>query len=120
MQRLTHRNIIRMWSQCQRKNGKFDCLVMDYADQGTLDVRQKRKWEGVKKVFGTSPRWQTSGRWGVGAGSRAGEPTAHGRANPHPTPRPRGLHTPPPLWSNRIASSLAQKLRFWRVQASSS
>ena len=38
MQRLTHQNIIRMWNQCQRKNGKFYCLVMDYADQGTLDA----------------------------------------------------------------------------------
>jgi tRNA A-37 threonylcarbamoyl transferase component Bud32 len=38
MQRLAHRNIIRMWNQCQRKNGKFYCLVMDYADGGTLDA----------------------------------------------------------------------------------
>jgi tRNA A-37 threonylcarbamoyl transferase component Bud32 len=38
MQRLTHQNIIRMWNQCQRKNGKYYCLVMDYADEGTLDA----------------------------------------------------------------------------------
>jgi tRNA A-37 threonylcarbamoyl transferase component Bud32 len=54
MQRLTHVNIIRMRSQCQNKNGKFYCLVMDYADKGTLDAyitthgrvptAQIRKW----------------------------------------------------------------------------
>jgi hypothetical protein len=54
MQRLTHRHIIRMWNQCQRKNGKFYCLVMDYADGGTLaqyiakhgrvPTSQIRKW----------------------------------------------------------------------------
>jgi hypothetical protein len=26
-QRLTHQNIIRMWNQCQRKNGKFYILL---------------------------------------------------------------------------------------------
>jgi serine/threonine protein kinase len=54
MQRLTHQNVIRMRNQCQRKKGKLYCLVMDYADQGTLDAyitkqgrvptAQTRKW----------------------------------------------------------------------------
>jgi hypothetical protein len=36
MQRLTHQNIVRMWNQCQRKKGKIYCLVMDFADKGTV------------------------------------------------------------------------------------